>query len=93
MKINLLRTNPALSSSTYKSSKYWFFCVLTNLKLNHKIMKIQPISILSLIAIMTLFSSCELVGDIFEAGVWSGILIVGAVVALVIFLLVKMFKK
>lgn len=56
-------------------------------------MKFQPFSILSLFAIITLFSSCELVGNIFEAGVWSGVLIVVAVVALVIFLLVKMFKK
>ena len=43
--------------------------------------------------IMALFSSCEVVGGIFEAGVWSGVLLVAAGIALVIFLVVKFFKK
>jgi hypothetical protein len=36
-------------------------------------------------------SSCELVGDIFEAGVWAGVLLVVVVVGLVIFLFAKLF--
>jgi len=34
-------------------------------------------------------SSCELVGDIFKAGVWVGVLIVVAIVGLIIYLISK----
>lgn len=56
-------------------------------------MKLQSNLVLFSLFIMTLFSSCEVVGDIFEAGVWSGILLVGGGIVLVIFLLTKLFKK
>lgn len=36
-------------------------------------------------------SSCELVGDIFKAGVWTGFLIIIGAVALVGFILFKVF--
>lgn len=36
-------------------------------------------------------SSCEIIGGIFKAGVWSGIVIVVVVVALVIWILSKIF--
>lgn len=35
-------------------------------------------------------SSCSAIGDIFEAGIWSGIIIVVLVVALIAFLVNKM---
>ena len=35
-------------------------------------------------------SSCSAIGDIFEAGVWSGIIVVVLIVALVGFLINKM---
>ncbi len=35
-------------------------------------------------------SSCSAIGDIFEAGVWSGIIVVVLVVALIGFLINKM---
>jgi len=38
-------------------------------------------------------SSCELVGDIFKAGVWVGILAVAAVIGLIIFLISKLSGK
>jgi len=38
-------------------------------------------------------TSCELVGDIFKAGVWVGILAVAAVIALIIFLISKLSGK
>lgn len=37
-------------------------------------------------------SSCELVGDIFQAGVWVGVLIVVGIIALVVFLISKARK-
>ncbi len=50
----------------------------------------------SILAVLLVFaatlSSCELVGDIFEAGIWAGILIVVAIVALVIWLISR-FRK
>ncbi len=47
---------------------------------------------LSLIALFcTVLSSCELVGDIFEAGIWTGVIIVVIVIALVIWLVSKVF--
>ena len=36
-------------------------------------------------------SSCELIGGIFKAGVWSGVIIVVVVVALLIWILSKVF--
>ena len=40
----------------------------------------------------TIFSSCELVGDIFQAGMWIGVIIVVAIIALVLWLLRKIRK-
>lgn len=40
-----------------------------------------------------LFSSCEVIGDIFKAGFWSAILLVGVIVIVLIFVLAKVFKK
>lgn len=38
-------------------------------------------------------SGCELAGDIFEAGAWTGIIIVIVIVALVLWLLGKLFGR
>lgn len=38
-------------------------------------------------------TSCQLVGDIFKAGVWVGILTVAAVIGLIIFLISKLSGK
>lgn len=47
--------------------------------------KINYLAIASLLSIMTLLSSCEIVGGIFKAGFWTGaILIVVVIVILVI---------
>lgn len=49
-------------------------------------------SILILFAFLTTsLSSCEVIGDIFKAGVWSGIIIVVVVLALIIWLISKVF--
>ncbi len=41
----------------------------------------------------TVLSSCALVGGIFKAGVWTGILIVAAIVGLIIFLITRFRNK
>jgi hypothetical protein len=48
---------------------------------------------LALLALLTLFSSCEVIGGIFKAGMWTGVILVVVVVGLVIFLLAKLFGK
>ena len=48
----------------------------------------------SLLAFISVtLSSCELVGDIFKAGVWVGVLAVVAVVALIIYLISRLSGK
>ncbi|WP_378410577.1 hypothetical protein [Rhodocytophaga aerolata] len=54
----------------------------------------KNLSFFSLILILLLslsLSSCAVVGDIFEAGMWVGIIGVVIVIALVIWLLKKLF--
>lgn len=46
-----------------------------------------------LLFITVSLSSCELVGDIFQAGVWVGVLIVVAIIGLVIYLISKASGK
>ncbi len=48
-------------------------------------MKSYQVVLLSLF--LVLFSSCEVIAGIFEAGVWVGVLIIVAIVALVVWLL------
>lgn len=46
-----------------------------------------------LILAMFTLQGCELVGDIFKAGVWVGILIVIGIIALIVFLISKVSGK
>ena len=41
----------------------------------------------SLLFIISLLSSCEVIGGIFKAGVWVGILIVVAIIGLIVWLI------
>lgn len=38
-------------------------------------------------------AGCETIGNIFEAGVWTGVVAVVAVIALIIFAVSRLFKK
>jgi hypothetical protein len=49
--------------------------------------------VLLFVLISVSLTSCELVGDIFKAGVWVGILAVAAVIGLIIFLISKLSGK
>jgi hypothetical protein len=51
----------------------------------------KKISIASILAILVTLSSCKLVGDIFQAGVWVGVLMVVGILVLAIVLLGKLF--
>lgn len=48
-----------------------------------------PLSIIALVC--AVLSSCELIEGIFKAGVWTGVIIVVLVIALVIWLISKVF--
>ena len=47
-------------------------------------------SLLSLLLVALTFSSCQAIGDIFKAGVWSGIIVVVVIVALIIWIFSRM---
>ena len=39
------------------------------------------------------FASCQAIGDIFKAGVWSGVILVVGIIALIIFIIAKVAGK
>ena len=45
-----------------------------------------------LLVFLASLSSCELIGDIFEVGLWTGVIIVALVVGL-IFWIIRRFRK
>lgn len=51
----------------------------------------KKLSLAPLLAFILTLSSCQLIGDIFKAGVWAGVLMVVVVVGLIIFILGKLF--
>lgn len=55
--------------------------------MNNRIIKLSFFAML-----LSLVTGCELVGDIFEAGMWVGIIIVVAVIGLILWLISK-FRK
>ena len=55
-------------------------------------MKLQPyILLIAVLFTPFMLTSCELVGNIFEAGVWVGVIAVVLVIALVIWVIRKIF--
>ncbi|MEJ5993043.1 hypothetical protein WG904_01340 [Pedobacter sp. Du54] len=48
-----------------------------------------PLSLVALVC--SVLTSCELIGDIFKAGMWTGVIVVVLVIALVIWLVSKVF--
>ncbi|HSH66493.1 MAG TPA: phosphatidate cytidylyltransferase [Bacteroidia bacterium] len=55
-------------------------------------MKRKLLSITLLFLLFTL-SSCEVIGGIFKAGVWVGVLIVVGIIALIVYLISRANKK
>lgn len=46
------------------------------------------------LALLTLpLAGCEVIGDIFQAGMWTGVIAVIAVIALIVYAVSRMFKK
>ncbi len=53
------------------------------------IKRFLPLAFIALL--MTTLSSCQFIEDIFKAGVWSGIIIIVVVLALIIWVLSRIF--
>ncbi|WP_296618666.1 hypothetical protein [Marivirga sp.] len=54
--------------------------------------KIQPYQIVLFILLSFTLSSCELLTGVFEAGIWVGILIVVVIIAIIIWVIKKIFS-
>ena len=52
----------------------------------------QRLSYVILALLVTSLSACEVVGGIFKAGVWTGLILVAVVIAIVIFIITR-FRK
>jgi hypothetical protein len=52
----------------------------------------QRLNFLILTLLMVSLSSCEVIGDIFKAGVWTGLLLVAAIIAIVIWIISRFMK-
>ena len=73
---------PGRTSKGYLHGMILKYCLIMKKQMN------IPLALLGAGILLSL-SSCELVGDIFEAGVWFGVLGVIAVIALIFFLVRK----
>ncbi|MBA3829788.1 MAG: hypothetical protein H0X33_12680 [Taibaiella sp.] len=51
----------------------------------------KKLSLFAVLAAILSLTSCQVIGDIFKAGVWVGVIVVVVIVALVIFVLGKIF--
>ena len=60
---------------------------------NLKPMVMNKLKITALVLLLVTLTGCELVGDIFEAGVWVGVLLVVVVIAGILFLFRKISGK
>ncbi len=56
-------------------------------------MKKQTFITALLISILTIFSSCSVIGDIFKAGIGVGVFLVVFVVAIIIYFVLRMRKS
>lgn len=51
-----------------------------------------PFLLILLISLVS-FNSCELIGDIFEAGVWTGVIVIVLIVALLIYIFARLRRR
>jgi hypothetical protein len=55
--------------------------------------KINPFTVITLLLVPFLFTSCEAIEGIFKAGMSFGIFIAIAIVIVIVFIIIKMVKK
>ena len=54
---------------------------------------VAPLTMMIVFAMLMLLSGCEVIGDIFGAGVYTGMFIVIFVIVLIIILVARMMRK
>jgi len=55
--------------------------------------RVQSLRNLSALLLLAFLSSCTAIEGIFKAGIWTGIILVVVIVAIVILILANIFKK
>jgi len=53
----------------------------------------KNIIVFSFVIIMLLMTSCELIGDIFSAGFYTALILVGIVIAIVVYIVARMRRR
>jgi hypothetical protein len=66
--------------------------VVRNLQYYPQNNDMQRLNYAALALLMATLSSCEAIGGIFKAGVWSGIILVAVVIAIVIWIITRLMK-
>lgn len=56
-------------------------------------MRMRVLTVLLLLLVTTTLTGCELIGDIFQAGIWVGVIAVLAILALVGFLVSRTRRR
>lgn len=51
------------------------------------------LSALSIALVLFTLTGCELIGDIFSAGFYTGIILVGLVIAIIVYIFVRMRRR
>jgi hypothetical protein len=56
-------------------------------------MNMKNITIVSFVLMLLTLTSCEVIGDIFSAGVYTGVFIVVLIIVIIIFIVIKLGKR
>jgi hypothetical protein len=75
----------------YISATHGMVLIVHHQERNKTLGIMKKVSIASVLVLLVSLSGCQLIGDIFKAGVWAGVLMVVVVVVLIVFLLGKVF--
>lgn len=62
------------------------------LKIKLFILKLT-MKIIALVMIAMTFSSCEIIGDIFKAGMWTGVIIIAIIIILLIYIFSRFRRR
>jgi hypothetical protein len=78
-----------LSGIIFKPIASSKWSIIKLMDMNNKLLPLLAL----LIMILTTFSSCEVIGGIFKAGVYTGVIVVVLVIVLVIWIVAKLFSR
>lgn len=67
------------------------FALQNGVSLGAGVRAVVRMAVLALLALP--LAGCEVIGDIFQAGMWTGVIAVIAVVALIVYGVSRLFKK